>query len=220
MFIFFFLLLNLNIFLIKNISQDDLICKKSDINKEIEIGDEVTLCLHSKEQKLKIASKLKVDEYSIVTIEGGFSKLATEDTQGATTVLRNNEQNPEINKYRRRMVIEPEENNNNKYFANNPNSITTNIVNTHHIIETTTRTTMQPTPTQTSLNSVTPTQTPEEEEINPDDKSQIIAQIGDKFTQYPSVIFYINLFIFIIYRYIIVHLVVIIKRYLPYLVLL
>lgn len=192
MFIFFFLLLNLNIFLIKNISQDDLICKKSDIDKEIEIGDEVTLCLHSKEQKLKIASKLKVDEYSIVTIEGGFSKLATEDTQRATTVLRNNEQNPEINKYRRRMVIEPEENNNNKYFANNPNGVATNIVNTHNIIETTTRTTVQPTPPQTSLNSVTPTQTPEEEEeMNPDDKSRIIAQIGDKFTQYPSVIFYI-----------------------------
>ena len=50
-------------------------CKKEDVNREIEIGDEVTLCIHSKELNQKIAYKLKVDKYSIITIKGGFEKL-------------------------------------------------------------------------------------------------------------------------------------------------
>ena len=186
MFISFFLLIT--IFLIKNTSQDDFKCKESDKDREIEIGDEVTLCLHSKERKIKIASKLKVDEYSIVTIEGGYSNLLKEDTQGANSVLRNNEQKPEKNKYIRRMMVEPENNNKEIYNINNPS---TNTANKQNPIETTTKTTVVPTPPRAARNSETPAQTPEEEEINPDDKSRIIAQIGDKITQYPSVIIYI-----------------------------
>jgi hypothetical protein len=188
MFISLFLLIN--IFLIKNSSQDDFNCKKSDIDREIEIGDEVTLCIHSKEKKIKIASKLKVDEYSIVTIDGGFNNLAKEDTQESNSALRNNEEEKyEKNKSRRRMIIEPD--NNNNMNDNNPNTIKTDIKNTI-LIETTTKTTIESTSSYTSINTQTQTQSQEEvEDTNPDDKSKIIAQIGDKITQYPSVIFYI-----------------------------
>ena len=112
------------------------------------------------------------------------------------------------------MIVEPENKNNEIYNINNPSTNTANIQNP---IETTTKTTVAPTPPHTTPNSETPAP-PEEEEINPDDKSRIIAQIGDKITQYPSVIFI--LFNFIIYSYIIVYLIVIIKKCLLYLVLL
>ena len=55
-------------------------CKNSDINREIEIGDEVTLCIHSIEKNIKIAYKLKVDKYSIITIKNGYDYLTK--TQG------------------------------------------------------------------------------------------------------------------------------------------
>ena len=85
-------------------------------------------------------------------------------------------------------MVEPENNNKEIYNINNPS---TNTANKQNPIETTTKTTVVPTPPRAARNSETPAQTPEEEEINPDDKSRIIAQIGDKITQYPSVIIYI-----------------------------
>ena len=50
-------------------------CKSGDTTKNIEIGDEVTLCLHSLNFHKKVAFKLIVDEYTVISIEDGFSRL-------------------------------------------------------------------------------------------------------------------------------------------------
>ena len=137
-----------------NSSEDDFKCRTSDINKTIEIGDEVTLCLHSKELGKKIAYKIKADEYTIVTINEGFKHLKPEEQE--------DESENENKRYLRRMLLEPNAENEEEKFSENDYL--------------------------TAENSSTPTE-PEEEEINdnPDDKSRIVAQIGDIITKYPSV---------------------------------
>ena len=64
--------------LLSFISSDDIVykCKTSDTEREVEIGDEVTLCLHVPELKRKVVFKLKVDEHSVISIEKGFNKIA------------------------------------------------------------------------------------------------------------------------------------------------
>lgn len=190
-------------------------CRNKDINREIEIGDEVTLCLHSKEENIKIAYKLKVDDYSIFTIEGAFQKLIKEkqnQTQEAST-----QESREQTRYQfRNMLKEP--NNNNKYVGieDNPEIInSTDIYTTEKItsntigITTTKNTIINSTNIETTINteenitnstSDIPTdETPEEEEEeeNTNDKAKFVAQIGDKFTQYPSVIFLYNIYFYI-----------------------
>ena len=82
--------------LLSYISTDDIVykCKPSDTEGEVEIGDEVTLCLHVPELKKKVAFKLKVDEHSVISIENGFNKIA----------LPHESENPKI-----RLLIEPDE---------------------------------------------------------------------------------------------------------------
>jgi len=146
-----------------NSSEDDFKCRTSDINKTIEIGDEVILCLHSKELGKKIAYKIKADEYTIVTINEGFKHLKPEEQEDTPK----DESENESKRYLRRMLLEPNYENEEEKFSENDYL--------------------------TAENSSTPTE-PEEEEINdnPDDKSRIVAQIGDIITKYPSVIiFYI-----------------------------
>ena len=63
------------------LSTENYKCKASDVNREIEIGDEVTLCIHSQKKGIKIAYKLKVDEYSIITMESGFDYLAKNESK-------------------------------------------------------------------------------------------------------------------------------------------
>ena len=141
-----------------NSSEDDFKCRTSDINKTIEIGDEVTLCLHSKELGKKIAYKIKADEYTIVTINEGFKHLKPEEQEDTPK----DELENESKRYLRRMLLEPNYENEEEKFSENDYL--------------------------TAENSSTPTE-PEEEEINdnPDDKSRIVAQIGDIITKYPSV---------------------------------
>jgi len=141
-----------------NSSEDDFKCRTSDINKTIEIGDEVTLCLHSKELGKKIAYKIKADEYTIVTINEGFKHLKPEEQEDTPK----DESENESKRYLRRMLLEPNYENEEEKFSENDYL--------------------------TAENSSTPTE-PEEEEINdnPDDKSRIVAQIGDIITKYPSV---------------------------------
>ena len=171
MFVNFFLLLS--IFQYINLSLKDFSCRNSDINRTIEIGDEVTLCLHSKELKRKVAFKLKVDEYTIVTINDGYEKLRPKEEN------TNNNEAENSNGNIRRLVYDP--NNDEKE---------------HKYLEDNEPTTPSPsiTPTQTKVTTEAPTTEPTEEIIidNPDDRAKIVAQIGDKITQYPGVIiFYI-----------------------------
>lgn len=69
-------------------------CKPSDTEGEVEIGDEVTLCLHVEEFKKKVAFKLKVDEHSVISIENGFNKIVVPNVTNNTKT---------------RLLVEPEE---------------------------------------------------------------------------------------------------------------
>ena len=76
-------------------------CKSGDTTKNIEIGDEVTVCLHSLNFHKKVAFKLKVDEYTVISIEDGFSRLVKskeENSQFRRLNIRNLiDENIEIN---------------------------------------------------------------------------------------------------------------------------
>ena len=156
-----------------SLSADQYKCRQSDINREIEIGDEVTICLHSKEKKQKIAYKLKVDKYSIITIKGGFEAFQPESTNSET----NPTPSEDTNKYRFRNMIKEGDNNEEKILATNQNPNLEETTNPTIELETT---------------QVTDEQKEEQNETdiieeNPDDKRKFFAQIGDKMTQYPSV---------------------------------
>jgi hypothetical protein len=180
MFVHLFLLFS--IFQYINLSLKDFNCRYSDINRTIQIGDEVTLCLHSKELKRKVAFKLKVDEYTIVTINDGFEKLIPKETNNKA----NNEQENNNRRYRRRMVYDP----------NNDEEGQKNIENIGENETITSSPAPAPETTSAPTTEITdaPTSEPTEETIvdNPNDRAKIVAQIGDKITQYPGVInFYI-----------------------------
>ena len=89
-FIIFLLLISL-------ISTENIVykCKSADTEDKVEIEDEVTLCIHIPELKKKVAFKLKVDEYSVISIENGFNKI----------ILPKEENNQNSN---RRLLIEEE----------------------------------------------------------------------------------------------------------------
>ena len=78
--------------LLSFISTNDNIykCKSVDTAKNVEIGDEVKLCLHSLNLHKKVAFKLKVDDYTVISIEDGFSKL-----------VKSKEENSENSSFRR-----------------------------------------------------------------------------------------------------------------------
>jgi hypothetical protein len=139
------------------------------------------LCLHSKELKKKIAYKIKVDEYTIVTINKGFENLKPKEEKEGTE----NESETNSKRYRRRMVYEPNNVNGEKFSENNGLTTENSTIPTPDPVATS-----KPTNNNTATDA--PTTEPEEEIIdNPDDKSKIIAQIGDKITKYPSVINFI-----------------------------
>lgn len=81
-------------------------CKEGDTEKNVEIGNEVILCLHSVNLQKKVAFKLKVDEYSVISIEDGFSKLVkseegssnptdnTDDTHTTRRLIMSEDESP------------------------------------------------------------------------------------------------------------------------------
>ena len=48
-------------------------CQDFDETIELEIGKEIILCIHIPEREQKIPFKIKVDEYSLLTINQGYS---------------------------------------------------------------------------------------------------------------------------------------------------
>ena len=50
-------------------------CKTSDTENAVEIGNEVTLCIHTLNSHKKVPFKLKVDEYTIISVKEGFSNI-------------------------------------------------------------------------------------------------------------------------------------------------
>ena len=166
-------------------SAEEYKCKNEDINREIEIGDEVTICLHSKEKKKKIAYKLKVDKYSIITIEGGYNAFKPENTNSQQT--RTLSEDSQKSRFRN-MIKEPD---NNEGEAIPTTSITEPKTTTisHKTSEISTTQVTEPEPDSSEIVE------------NPDDKAKFVAQIGDKMTQYPSVSLF-NKIIFLIISFI------------------
>ena len=187
---FFLLIIS---FLIISLVESEYNCKKEDKDREIEIGDIVTLCIHSREQDTKVAYKLKVDEYSIITILGGYGNL-TQNIKNNNVNSQPNQNNIEENNSRhRRMKYESIGEGNNKEIpkqvddagANIEESstplITNSITNNPGVSDIT---------DITDITNITNIVEPSDEDLyDPADKSRFLVQIGGIMTKYPSVIF-------------------------------
>ena len=213
MLFFLFILFSISSFVISDVS--DFKCRTKDIDNEFAIGDEVTLCLHSYFNKKKIAYKLKVDEYSIITMKEGFKAFVKDEenpesstiperseiTESATTSPKE-EENKEV--LLRRIKYEPNPEKEEKFQDNEgvTSTIDGEVIST---IDKNSIFTQNPeeNPT-TNTNSDIPS-TEEIYEDEPGDKTKFVAQIGDKITKYPTVINndYIIYFYFLKYSYII-----------------
>ena len=187
----FLLFVFFSIFNIILLEESEYKCKTSDIDREVEIGDEITLCLHSYKQKLKVGYKLKVDEYSIITIKNGFLQFANDSISNGTPTPTP----PRVSKYRR-MRIEPNSEPNNETKENSTTVIKTDvntIVTTEGIINETNGTSIITEEAQpeniTPTDIVNDTNSDEILEDDPKDLEKFIAQIGGKITKYPTVIY-------------------------------
>ena len=187
---FFLLIIS---FLIISLVESEFNCKKEDIDREIEIGDIVTLCIHSREQDTKVAYKLKVDEYSIITILGGYGNLTQNIKNNNVNSQPNQNYVEENNSRYRRMKYESIGEGNNKEIpkqvddagANIEESstplITNSITNNPGVSDIT---------DITDITNITNIVEPSDEDLyDPADKSRFLVQIGGIMTKYPSVIF-------------------------------
>ena len=205
-------------------NDDKFKCKKEDVNREIEIGDEVTLCIHSKELNQKIAYKLKVDKYSIITIKGGFEKLIPnmpdEDSKSKETDsmrLRNLIYDSNVEDKRDNLGEKGEnkdkENNEETLFDDNENNDDSRLLTLEEEKK------EEEEKEKEGEGEGEEDEKGEEEEEKDENVAKVIAQIGDKMTQYPSVSVIFIIFIYFIFRYI-VKKIKQQKKYLLYLVLL
>ena len=205
-------------------NDDKFKCKKEDVNREIEIGDEVTLCIHSKELNQKIAYKLKVDKYSIITIKGGFEKLIPnmpdEDSKSKETDsmrLRNLIYDSNVEDKRDNLGEKGEnkdkENNEETLFDDNENNDDSRLLTLEEEKE------EEEEKEKEGEGEGEEDEKGEEEEEKDENVAKVIAQIGDKMTQYPSVSVIFIIFIYFIFRYIVKKMKQQ-KKYLLYLVLL
>ena len=186
-------------------NDDKFKCKKEDVNREIEIGDEVTLCIHSKELNQKIAYKLKVDKYSIITIKGGFEKLIPnmpdEDSKSKETDsmrLRNLIYDSNVEDKRDNLGEKGEnkdkENNEETLFDDNENNDDSRLLT----LEEEKKEEEEKEKEGEGEGEGEEDEKGEEEEEKDENVAKVIAQIGDKMTQYPSVSV-ILLYLFILF---------------------
>ena len=181
---FFLLIIS---FLIISLVESEFNCKKEDIDREIEIGDMVTLCIHSREKDTKVAYKLKVDEYSIITILGGYGNL-TQNIKNNNVNSQPNQNNVEENNSRyRRMKYESIGEGNNKEIPKQVDDAGANIEESSTPLITNSITNN---PGVSDITNITDIVEPSDEDLyDPADKSRFLVQIGGIMTKYPSVIF-------------------------------
>ena len=65
------------LFIIDNIICQSFICKSSD-SSGLKVGDSAVLCIHMLESGTRIAIPVEVDEYSVASIKGIYSKITSE----------------------------------------------------------------------------------------------------------------------------------------------
>lgn len=184
---FFLLIIS---FLIISLVESEFNCKKEDIDREIEIGDIVTLCIHSREKDTKVAYKLKVDEYSIITILGGYGNL-TQNIKNNNVNSQPNQNNVEENNSRyRRMKYESIGEGNNKEIPKQVDDAGANIEESSTPLITNSITNNPGVSDITDISNITDIVEPSDEDLyDPADKSRFLVQIGGIMTKYPSVIF-------------------------------
>ena len=187
---FFLLIIS---FLIISLVESEYNCKKEDKDREIEIGDIVTLCIHSREQDTKVAYKLKVDEYSIITILGGYGNL-TQNIKNNNVNSQPNQNNIEENNSRhRRMKYESIGEGNNKEIPKQVDDAGANIEESSTPLITNSITNNPGVSDITDITNITNNTDivePSDEDLyDPADKSRFLVQIGGIMTKYPSVIF-------------------------------
>lgn len=184
---FFLLIIS---FLIISLVESEFNCKKEDIDREIEIGDIVTLCIHSREKDTKVAYKLKVDEYSIITILGGYGNL-TQNIKNNNVNSQPNQNNVEENNSRyRRMKYESIGEGNNKEIPKQVDDVGANIEESSTPLITNSITNNPGVSDITDIINITNIVEPSDEDLyDPADKSRFLVQIGGIMTKYPSVIF-------------------------------
>ena len=187
---FFLLIIS---FLIISLVESEFNCKKEDIEREIEIGDIVTLCIHSREKDTKVAYKLKVDEYSIITILGGYGNL-TQNIKNNNVNSQPNQNNVEENNSRyRRMKYESIGEGNNKEIPKQVDDAGANIEESSTPLITNSITNNPGVSDITDITNITNNTDivePSDEDLyDPADKSRFLVQIGGIMTKYPSVIF-------------------------------
>ena len=75
------------LFLLSLISTNNNIyrCKPNDTEKKIEIGNDVTLCIHAVNLARKVVFKIKVDDYSVISINNGFSNIVNSINKDSET---------------------------------------------------------------------------------------------------------------------------------------
>lgn len=184
---FFLLIIS---FLIISLVESEYNCKKEDKDREIEIGDIVTLCIHSREKDTKVAYKLKVDEYSIITILGGYGNL-TQNIKNNNVNSQPNQNNIEENNSRhRRMKYESIGEGNNKEIPKQVDDAGANIEESSTPLITNSITNNPGVSDITDISNITDIVEPSDEDLyDPADKSRFLVQIGGIMTKYPSVIF-------------------------------
>ena len=187
---FFLLIIS---YLIISLVESEYNCKKEDKDREIEIGDIVTLCIHSREQDTKVAYKLKVDEYSIITILGGYGNL-TQNIKNNNVNSQPNQNNIEENNSRhRRMKYESIGEGNNKEIPKQVDDAGANIEESSTPLITNSITNNPGVSDITDITNITNNTDivePSDEDLyDPADKSRFLVQIGGIMTKYPSVIF-------------------------------
>lgn len=187
---FFLLIIS---FLIISLVESEYNCKKEDKDREIEIGDIVTLCIHSREKDTKVAYKLKVDEYSIITILGGYGNL-TQNIKNNNVNSQPNQNNVEENNSRyRRMKYESIGEGNNKEIPKQVDDAGANIEESSTPLITNSITNNPGVSDITDISNITDitdiVEPSDEDLYDPADKSRFLVQIGGIMTKYPSVIF-------------------------------
>ena len=184
---FFLLIIS---FLIISLVESEFNCKKEDIDREIEIGDIVTLCIHSREKDTKVAYKLKVDEYSIITILGGYGNLTQNIKNNNVNSQPNQNYVEENNSRYRRMKYESIGEGNNKEIPKQVDDAGANIEESSTPLITNSITNNPGVSDITDISNITDIVEPSDEDLyDPADKSRFLVQIGGIMTKYPSVIF-------------------------------
>ena len=149
-------------------------CKPEDSEKEVEIGDEVTLCIHTFELHKKVAFKIKVDEYSIISMKDAFSKIVLPKEEGTKEKESSGRRLESIRNLKYESI----------YDDKPDNKSTTNDTSPSKDPST-------PDTSAPSEDPSTPSNQTEKEE-----QEEFITQIGEVKTKYSSVMLYIFYFIF------------------------